>query len=254
MVSFFGVYDGHGGSKTSEWLRQNLHVEIAKRLYLNNTHKHLPQALISTIEEVEAGPCAGFVPGSCCTTVLVKGNRLYCATAGDSLAVIYGPDKKTFTKLNDRHGVETSPQEAARVRKANAVIDEKGALVARGDGELKPTKVLYPSRGFGDADFKEQVEPNKIIIATPTGVGVGYEGPAFELTGAGPYWLLVGCDGLWDFMKETQVTEAMFAKGESPQAMAEHLVRTAQAKPYSSYDDVTCIVCKIELPEQSLLL
>eukprot|EP00041_Stephanoeca_diplocostata_P014515 m.266763 g.266763 ORF g.266763 m.266763 type:complete len:92 (+) comp19722_c2_seq4:534-809(+) len=31
------------------------------------------------------------------------------------------------------------------------------------------------------------------------------QGPAYELKGPGPFWLLVGCDGLWDFMKEHQV-------------------------------------------------
>jgi serine/threonine protein phosphatase PrpC len=41
--------------------------------------------------------------------------------------------------------------------------------------------------------------------------------------------------------------QAMFAKGDNPQAMAEHLVKVAQAHPYSSYDDVTCIVVKIEV-------
>jgi serine/threonine protein phosphatase PrpC len=134
------------------------------------------------------------------------------------------------------------------VLKANAVIGPKGAVVAMGDGAFKPTKTLYPTRGFGDADFKEQVKPNAVIIATPTGVGIGHEGPAFELTGPGPYWLLIGCDGLWDFMKEDAVRQTMFAKGEIPQTMAEHLVKTVQGKPFASYDDVTCIVCKIELP------
>lgn len=44
-----------------------------------------------------------------------------------------------------------------------------------------------------------------MVVATPTGVGVGYEGEAVEMQGPGPFWLLVGCDGLWDFMKEGQI-------------------------------------------------
>lgn len=39
--------------------------------------------------------------------------------------------------------------------------------------------------------------------------------------------------------------QAMFQK-DTPQEMAEHLVKVAQGHPYMSYDDVTCIVCKIE--------
>jgi len=252
MVSFFGVYDVHGGSACSEWLRKNLHVEVAKRLYENNTHAALPQTLIDTFEEVEDGPCARFAPGSCCTTVLIKDNKVYNATAGDSMAVIYGPDKKKMNKLNDRHGVEFSQQEIARLKKAKAEVstdyETEGAVISR-DSRGRFIKALYPTRGFGDADFKDLVKPKPVVISTPTGAGVGYEGEAFELKGPGPYWLLIGCDGLWDFMKEDQITKTMFAKGDNPQAMAEHLVKVSQAHPYSSYDDVTIIVCKIELKD-----
>jgi serine/threonine protein phosphatase PrpC len=253
MISFFGVYDGHGGSACSEWLRKNLHIECAKRLYVGNTHANLASAMITTFEEVEDGPCARFAPGSCCTTVLIKDNKVYCATAGDSMAVIYGPDKKKMNKLNDRHGVEFSPQEITRLKKAGAEIstdyETEGAVISR-DSRGRFIKALYPTRGFGDADFKDLVKPKPVVVSTPTGAGIGYEGAAFELDGPGPYWLLVGCDGLWDFMKEDVITKTMFAKGDNPQAMAEHIVKVAQAHPYSSYDDVTCIVVKIEMPSK----
>jgi serine/threonine protein phosphatase PrpC len=248
MISFFGVYDGHGGSTCSEWLRKNLHVEVAKRLFKNNTHAAMKDNLITCFDEVEEESCTRFAPGSCCTTVMIKDNFVYCADCGDSMAVIYGPDRKMI-KLNDRHGVEFSQQEIQRLRKAKAEVstdyETEGAVISR-DSRGRFIKALYPTRGFGDADFKDLVKPKPVVIATPTGVGVGYEGPAFELKGPGPYWLLVGCDGLWDFMKEDQITKTMFSK-DTPQAMAEHLVKVAQGHPYSSYDDVTCIVVKIEL-------
>ena len=52
------------------------------------------------------------------------------------------------------------------------------------------------------------------------------------------------------FQKAHQVTrndaaQALFSKG-TPQEMAEHLTKVAQGHPYSSYDDVTIIVAKIE--------
>lgn len=127
-----------------------------------------------------------------------------------------------MTKLNDRHGVEFSKHEITRLRAAKAEIstdyDTEGAVVARdsrgyfikvsltsvvmystffiNDGIfLLNAQALYPTRGFGDADFKQLVAPKPVCIATPTGCGVGYEGPAYELKGPGPHWLLVGCDG-----------------------------------------------------------
>lgn len=46
MVSFFGVYDGHGGSACSEYLRRNLHVNIAANLYKDNYHEKMKEILI----------------------------------------------------------------------------------------------------------------------------------------------------------------------------------------------------------------
>eukprot|EP00040_Diaphanoeca_grandis_P028367 m.164202 g.164202 ORF g.164202 m.164202 type:complete len:393 (+) comp31325_c1_seq4:284-1462(+) len=250
QVFFCGVYDGHGGSICSEFLRKNLHINVAKELYTQNYHENMKDVLVKVFEETEDTQCTKHAPGSCCVTVMIKGRKVYCADAGDSMAVIYQEvnGKMQMTKLNDRHGVEFSKHEIVRLKAAKAEISEdyetEGAVIAR-DSRGYFIKALYPTRGFGDADFKELVAPKPVVVATPTGRGVGYEGPAVELKGKGPFWLLVGCDGLWDFMKEDQITKTMFQKN-TPQAMAEHLTRVAQGHPYSSYDDVTCVVCKIE--------
>lgn len=76
MVSFFGIYDGHGGSSCSEWLRKNLHIEVAKRLYTQNTDAELPAALIKCFDEVERDYCYKFAPGSCCVTTMIKGRKV----------------------------------------------------------------------------------------------------------------------------------------------------------------------------------
>ena len=163
-----------------------------------------------------------------------------------------------MTKLNDRHGVEFSPQEIKRLRAAKAEIAEdyemEGAVISR-DSRGRFVKVcgwlrrsgwsrhlwvprashaawlcrldrfgcavpqaLYPTRGFGDADFKDLVAPKPVVISTPTGAGIGYEGAAYECKGPGPYWLMIGCDGLWDFMKEDVIQRTWFEK-DTPQAM-----------------------------------
>lgn len=137
---------------------------------------------------------------------------MYCADAGDSMAVIYQMEngRRTMTKLNDRHGVEFSKHEIKRLKDCKAEVstdyETEGAVIAR-DKRGYFIKALYPTRGFGDADFKDLVAPKPVVVATPTGRGLGYEGDAVELKGKGPFWLLVGCDGLWDFMKESQITQ-----------------------------------------------
>lgn len=48
LVSFFGIYDGHGGSSCSEYLRKNLHVNIAKELYENNFHEKMKEVRVAS--------------------------------------------------------------------------------------------------------------------------------------------------------------------------------------------------------------
>lgn len=125
MVAFFGVYDGHGGSACSEYLRKNLHTNIAKRLFEDNHHESMKKVLTEVFEETEEKECFRFAPGSCCTTVMIKGRKVYCANAGDSMAVIYEKDasgKMKMTKLNDRHGVEFSKHEIQRLKDCKAEV------------------------------------------------------------------------------------------------------------------------------------
>lgn len=136
-VFFCGVYDGHGGSKCSEFLWKNLHINIAKELYQNNFHESMKDVCTKVFEETEDRQCVDHAPGSCCCTVIIKGRKVYCADAGDSMAVIYHKvnGKMQMVKLNDRHGVEFSKHEIARLKKANAEVstdyETEGAVIAR---------------------------------------------------------------------------------------------------------------------------
>ena len=101
--------------------------------------------------------------------------------------------------LNDRHAVYLSPREKARLAECGAEVSQapgmEDALVARTEnGEMykvgshccwppsalaEPTpKAIYPSRSFGDADFKARTAPVRALIAVPTGRGIDYEGCA----------------------------------------------------------------------------
>jgi len=104
-------------------------------------------------EETEEKECYKFAPGSCCTTVLIKGRKIYNATAGDSMAVLFQEEggKMKMTKLNDRHGCEFSKREITRLKKAQAEISKdyetEGAVIAR-DSRGTATLALMLFFGF----------------------------------------------------------------------------------------------------------
>jgi serine/threonine protein phosphatase PrpC len=115
--SFFGVFDGHGGTHASQYLAQSLHVNVAHGLLdeTDNIYKvidecaphsifdshfssacaELDRVVLSSLREsflktdaefIHSSPCPQH--GSTATTALILGRRLYCANVGDSRTMI----------------------------------------------------------------------------------------------------------------------------------------------------------------------
>eukprot|EP00826_Nyctotherus_ovalis_P058915 TRINITY_DN8147_c0_g1_i29.p1 TRINITY_DN8147_c0_g1~~TRINITY_DN8147_c0_g1_i29.p1 ORF type:complete len:316 (-),score=57.49 TRINITY_DN8147_c0_g1_i29:324-1271(-) len=91
--SFFGVYDGHGGSGCADFLRDNLHLFVIKEPCF--PHKPM-DALIKGFEAAEkkfmelcqSNDQLVDRSGSCALTVLIVNDTCYIANVGDSRAVL----------------------------------------------------------------------------------------------------------------------------------------------------------------------
>jgi serine/threonine protein phosphatase PrpC len=85
-VKWFGVYDGHGGDKCSQFLKEHLH----KAFFINKRWREDPkQALYDAFRYVEAQWMkAGDNSGSCCLVVLIYEDTCYVANLGDSRAIL----------------------------------------------------------------------------------------------------------------------------------------------------------------------
>lgn len=116
---FFAVFDGHGGSETSAYLEDSLQSQIGKNLS-SIIEKYNPgddgdilvtEALNSSFKSVDAEICSkSFTSGSTATTVLVFGDRLFCANVGDSRVVVSRSGKvnnRAFSNLS-YHNCHTS--------------------------------------------------------------------------------------------------------------------------------------------------
>lgn len=249
-LAFFGVYDGHGGDETSEYLRRNLHAKIAATLWRQNSGEGVSTGLVEAFARTE-DVCVHKDHGSCCCTVLFKGTSIYCANCGDSKALLFRPDGKATSRkytepkaLNGRHG-SSLPSENRRILAAHGRIDSEGAVYVRDDA-TGFFMGLFPTRGFGDGLFK--VAAPNLFVAIPEGCGVGQGEPRAELEPDSLYWLVIASDGLWDFVTDDVVMKKVLAwasMGKKPKQIAEELVTMAQRK-YDSYDDVTAIVIRIE--------
>lgn len=176
--SFFGVFDGHGGTDASHFLAQNLHVNVAHGLLegSNNVFRILDEYAPSSIYDiapaiealdalVSASLRASFLKtdddflrtsknpqhGSTATTALVLGKRLYCANVGDSRTMICRNFEPMLLSQDHKPSRE---DEAKRIR-------DSGGFVING----RVMGELAVSRAFGDVDFKKGIQVRLLQIA-----------------------------------------------------------------------------------------
>ena len=160
-LSYFAVYDGHGGSSASAFLSQCLHVNVVEGLAAISKDiqgvvgsveaSGIDHAIRRTLRDAFMKTDRQFLStastpehGSTATTVLLMGQRLYCANVGDSRTVLCRNFK--IVPLSHDHK-PTRPDEAKRIKDAGGYI-----IANRVMGELAV------SRAFGDANFKKSVK------------------------------------------------------------------------------------------------
>jgi protein phosphatase 2C family protein 2/3 len=108
--SFFGIYDGHGGSKCADYLRDNLHNFIIKD---KNFPENPVEALMNGFEMAEKEFTNNIAlnvqgeleenSGSCAVVCLFIDNMCYIANLGDSRAIISYKDGKNIKALTTDH-------------------------------------------------------------------------------------------------------------------------------------------------------
>ena len=92
-LQIFGVYDGHGGSKCAEYLKDHLHNNI---ILMPEFPANIPEAIRKGSFKTEEDYLAVAAPppdqphnkaGSCAIVILVVNNDVYILNVGDSRAI-----------------------------------------------------------------------------------------------------------------------------------------------------------------------
>ena len=102
--SFFGLYDGHGGSAACDFLRDNLHKYIINDKYFpSNPQKAIANGFIYA-EKIFFKNYTGLdSSGSCAIVVLIVENRVYIANVGDSRAILSAKNGTKIYPLSRDH-------------------------------------------------------------------------------------------------------------------------------------------------------
>eukprot|EP01086_Lenisia_limosa_P002759 TRINITY_DN1676_c0_g1_i1.p1 TRINITY_DN1676_c0_g1~~TRINITY_DN1676_c0_g1_i1.p1 ORF type:complete len:277 (+),score=57.11 TRINITY_DN1676_c0_g1_i1:259-1089(+) len=201
-LSWYSIYDGHGGIKAAEYLAKHLHTAVIK-LMTNMKwdctaadHQRVKNALATAYLEVDkellktAYKENNWQDGSTAVSVLIINNQVYIANVGDAQAVLCRQNKaRVLTK-------EHKPDN----RSEKLRIESAGGSVT---GDNRVMGVLGVSRSFGDAKMKK------------AGVICRADTLSFPLKENDDAFLLLACDGLWDVFKPSELVECVLPKIES---------------------------------------
>jgi len=225
VIGFFAVYDGHGGDKAAEYVRQHLHYNI---LQCENEmiNEHYTEAITMKFDTTEKNfinldHATEYIDGTTTAVVLVVQDKLFVAHTGDSrVALCRG---KGGVPLSQDHKPDRE-DEQERIEKLGGRVETgpHTGFIPRVNGSLAV------SRSIGDITFKREVQ---------------YVSPVPEISEYSlcidDKFIIIASDGLWDVMEEDEAVYIVKPHFNSPMA-AELLAK--KAIKMGSSDNVTVLI------------
>ncbi|CDW84010.1 protein phosphatase 2c containing protein [Stylonychia lemnae] len=234
--SFFGIYDGHGGSGCADFLRDNLHQFVIKEPSFPWNPKEAIRNGFAKAEkkfmEINYNPENDEVidkSGSCAITVLIIGDVCFAANVGDSRALLSGTGGQKIYPLSRDHK-PSDENERKRIIEAGGQIYQ-----------------LSVCRTFGDIDAKIEKRggnPN-VVVAIP-------EIKSFRITDEHDF-IVIASDGIFDKLSNQESIECVWnsvrdVKSQNVHQQAglgvEYIIKNALLR--RTLDNVTVVVVAFE--------
>ncbi|KAF2323367.1 hypothetical protein GH714_034865 [Hevea brasiliensis] len=218
IVGLFGVFDGHGGARAAEYVKQNLFSNLIRHpKFISDTKSAIADAYNHTDSEfLKSENNQNRESGSTASTAILIGDRLLVANVGDSRAVTCRGGN-AIAVSRDHKPDQTDERQR---------IEDAGGLVTWA-GTWKVGGVLAVSRAFGDRLFKQYV------IADPE--------IQEEKIDSSLEFLILASYGLWDVVTNEEAV-VMTKPIEDPELAAKSLLQEAYQRG-SAYN-ITCIVVR----------
>ncbi|XP_063531440.1 uncharacterized protein LOC134742320 [Cydia strobilella] len=226
-TAFYAVYDGHAGSAAATYCAAHLHQYLVESPhYATDLRKALRDAFLRTDNDfIRKSNQERACGGSTAVVVAVRGCQLHAAWAGDSLALL--AKRMRLMQL-------VRPHKPSRQDEKDRIQAGGGAVMFWGTWRVNGQ--LAVSRAIGDAMYKPYV------TARPELATVDLDGDED--------FVVVACDGLWDFVSEDEVALAVYrqlaADPDDLKAVTKRLI--VQAKRQGSCDNISIIVVFLKDP------
>ena len=254
---FFAVYDGHGGSGCSYYLKNHLHNNL-NDFSVRGIKNAINHTEINFMEDKAVNNYGELVDtsGSCACIVLLENKKCIIANIGDSRCVIFKNKKVVFTTTDhkpnsnvEKRRIESS---GGSIYQTNSVIPlyQNGKLI-KAPWRVLPGR-LSVSRTLGDIEAKDEKFGGKknVVIALPD---------ITELELNDEYnFIVIGCDGIFDVLSNIEILECIkivikINKNKNKKMnelcgdFAAMIIKSALEK--ESFDNLSCIVIVFNINE-----
>jgi len=211
--SLFAVYDGHGGSYVSNFLKfhfKDILRDVFKEHGVNpsSIHEAFKKASVQ-LDTNEAMHCGSTISG-----VLIKGTDIIFINSGDSRVVMGTSDGKVEFETDDHK--PDRPDENSRIEKA-------GGYVFNFMGTFRVNGNLALSRCMGDLAMYPHVINTPEITQKKLSEGSV---------------VVIGTDGIWDVIDSAEAIDLTVNHSISPSSMI------ARAASKGSSDNMTVIIMR----------
>ncbi|KAI8332400.1 phosphatase 2C-like domain-containing protein [Chlamydoabsidia padenii] len=196
-ASYFGVYDGHGGSTVAKYTGNILHHKVRESQFFDKREYRsaLKDAFLTIDKELQEDQNFTGDPSGCTaiTVLITPENKLFVANAGDSRSIL--SSKGQHKALSYDHK-PTDRLESQRIVAAGGFIE-----FGRVNGNLAL------SRAIGDFEFKQNDQlpaEEQVVTCNPDII-------EHELTEEDEF-IVLACDGIWDCMTNQEVVDYIRAR------------------------------------------
>ena len=282
-ISLFGIYDGHGGSKCADFLRDTLHkIIFSNENFPENAEKAIKNAFLKAENEfintiaIEKNTWNILDrSGSCAVLVIIIDTKIYVVNVGDSRGIMSLNGGKEYKVITTDHKPSNEEEKKRIIQSGgevyqtqtplnsinNEIIDNKNEnnendinnnnqinQILIGPYRVLPGR-LSVSRTIGDVEAKlVQYGGNPQVIIPLPDVFI------YDLQKDDIDFIVLGCDGIYDQLSNEEILDSgwtIFSNedigkdiNEKCGIFVDFVLKASMAR--KSFDNITCVVIALK--------
>ena len=269
-TSFFGIYDGHGGNKCADYLRDSLHKLIFNdENYPENINEAIKNGFLKAENEflnnhsLDKNNNMNIIDrsGSCAIIVIIIENKIYVANVGDSRGLLSKNNGNEYIIITEDHK-PCNENEQKRIMENGGEVYQTQTPINGIDNDtinnqilLGPYRVLpgrlSVSRTIGDVEAKKvQFGGNpKVIVPYP-------DIYCYDLNKDDIDFIILGCDGIYDQISSDEILDLAWMIFNNEEInnnstihdkcgiIVDFILKASMAR--KSFDNVTCVIIALK--------